>query len=315
MTGNGSESGRVVSDEANRPGDRDRATLPEDASRTPAENAQLALLLEVAGTPKPGNVDRARDLEDLRFEHFLAGAIGAGEGLRRAERGARVGVAFERAVAGMSRQSGGNTQFGCLLLLVPLVSAAARERLTADGLERIVADTTVADAVAFYRAFEHVDVAVRDPPADLDALDVRRGSAAASTLRDRGLTLADVLALSTETDSDDRIPDWNAVEWTTGFERTFAVADSIRNGTGPVGDRVARAFIDLLADRPDSLVATAHGPAVAREVSERAAAVRGDPEAANELADALVEENINPGTTADTVAAGIFVALERGLSV
>ncbi|WP_280537895.1 triphosphoribosyl-dephospho-CoA synthase, partial [Halopenitus sp. POP-27] len=167
------------------------------ARRTPAENAQLALMLEVAGTPKPGNVDRRRDLEDLRFEHFLAGTVGAGEGLRRAERGARIGIAFERAVAGMSRQAGGNTQFGCLLLLVPLVSAAARGDLTPDGLDRVVADTTVEDAVSFYRAFEHVDVAVRDPPAKMDDLDVRRGEAAAPTLRERELTLSDVLALST----------------------------------------------------------------------------------------------------------------------
>ena len=36
--------------------------------RDPAENAQLALLLEVTGTPKPGNVDRHRDYPGLRFE-------------------------------------------------------------------------------------------------------------------------------------------------------------------------------------------------------------------------------------------------------
>ena len=44
--------------------------------RDPAENAQLALLLEVTGTPKPGNVDRHRDYPELRFEHFAAGAVG-----------------------------------------------------------------------------------------------------------------------------------------------------------------------------------------------------------------------------------------------
>ena len=40
-------------------------------TRSPADDAVLALLLEVAGTPKPGNVDRRRDLDDLRFESFL----------------------------------------------------------------------------------------------------------------------------------------------------------------------------------------------------------------------------------------------------
>ena len=66
--------------------------------RRPDQNAQLALLLEVAGTPKPGNVDRHRDLEELRFEHFLAGAVGARDGLEMAASGASVGRAFERSV-------------------------------------------------------------------------------------------------------------------------------------------------------------------------------------------------------------------------
>lgn len=309
--------------------------VPPPRSRTPAENAQLALLLEVTGTPKPGNVDRERDLGDLRFEHFMAGAVGAGEGLRRAERGANVGIAFERAVAGMSRQSGGNTQFGCLLLLTPLVSAAAAGDLTPAGTERIVERTTVDDAVRFYRAFEHVDVAVADPPPDAADLDVRRGAAAEPALRARELTLLDVMALSAEPPSGgtvdsnadtggeggsgeetgDRIPDGNAIEWTTGFDRTFEAAESIRADEGPVGDRAARAFLRILSDRPDTLVATAHGPAVARDVSRRAAAVGGDLEAAETLAEAFREEGINPGTTADITAAALFVALERGLRV
>ncbi|MFA9517824.1 triphosphoribosyl-dephospho-CoA synthase [Halopenitus sp. H-Gu1] len=309
------------------------STSRSSTARTPAENAQLALLLEVAGTPKPGNVDRERDLEDLRFEHFLAGAIGAGDGLRRAERGGTVGIAFERAVAGMSRQSGGNTQFGCLLLLTPLVSAAASGDLTSAGVERIVERTTAEDAVRFYRAFEHVDVSVAEPPADADDLDVRRGAAAEPALRDRDLTLADVMALSAEPpsgdtadvdsgedietgrDSGDRIPDGNAIEWTTGFERTFEAAESIRIDEGPIGDRAARAFLRILADRPDTLVATTHGSDVARVVSRRAAAIGDDLHAAEALAEAFRDERINPGTTADLTAAALFVALERGLCV
>ena len=92
--------------------------------RTATDNAQLALLLEVTGTPKPGNVDRHRDFPHLRFEHFVTGAVGARDGLAAAADGAPVGEAFERAVAGMSEQSGGNTQFGAVLLLTPLVRAA-----------------------------------------------------------------------------------------------------------------------------------------------------------------------------------------------
>jgi triphosphoribosyl-dephospho-CoA synthase len=275
--------------------------------RTPAENAELALLLEVAGTPKPGNVDRRRDLPGLRFEHFLAGAVGAREGLERAAAGDPVGEAFETAVAGMSGQSGGNTQFGCLLLLVPLVAAAAEDDLTPAGVTRVVESTTVDDAAAFYRAFEHVDVAVDDPPADADALDVRRGAGAIPALRERGLTLRDVLAL----DDGDR----NAREWTTGFRTTFEAAGRVRDDEGPILDRAARVFLSLLADEPDTLVRIQHGEETAREVKRRAAAVGDDLAAAEELAAEFVAEGVNPGTTADLTSAALFVALERGVEV
>jgi triphosphoribosyl-dephospho-CoA synthase len=280
---------------------------------SPADHAELALLLEVASTPKPGNVDRHRDQDDLRFEHFLAGAVGAAPGLRMADAAdpdaaPSLGDAFERAVAGMSQQSGDNTQFGCLLLLVPLVRAAATDRLTPAGAAAVAEATTVADAAAFYRAFEHVDVAVGDPPAGADALDVRRGSDAIPAVRDRGLTLRDVMALGADHDD-------NAREWTTGFERTFGAAACVLDDEGPVTDRLARVFLDLLAERPDTLVAVEHGRERARAVSERAAAVRGDLDAAEALADRFHEAGVNPGTTADLTAAAAFVALERGVPV
>jgi triphosphoribosyl-dephospho-CoA synthase len=273
---------------------------------TPAENAQLALLLEVAGTPKPGNVDRERDLPDLRFEHFLAGAVGAGDGLRAAADGAPVGEAFERAVEGMSRQSGGNTQFGALLLLVPLVRAAAADDLSPEGLTRVVEDTTAEDAADFYQAFDHVDVYVGDPPEDADALDVRRGSDAIPAVRDRGLTLYDVLALG---DDDDDV----AAEWTGGFERTFWAADRLADFSGPASGQGARVYLELLGREPDTLVATKHGRKVAESVRVRAQeALEGGPAVVEAFAESLVEDGINPGTTADITAAALFVALERG---
>ncbi|EMA58756.1 triphosphoribosyl-dephospho-CoA synthase [Halorubrum lipolyticum] len=303
----------------------------------PVDDATLALLLEVAGTPKPGNVDRHRDLDDLRFEAFLGGAVGAREGLELAADGeAGIGRAFERGVAGMAARAGTNTQFGCLLLLVPLVRATVAtgeddSDLSPAAVDRVTRGTTVDDAVAFYRAFEHVDVAVADPPADADDLDVRRGGDAAPALRERGVTLRDVMALSAADDAD-RIPDRNAQEWVEGFPRTFRAAEWIRSDEGPLTDRAARAFLGLLAAEPDTLVAANHGPERAREASDRAAAllagerstsetidaaaVHGaDLDAAEELAAAFVDEGINPGTTADLTCAALYVALRRGTEV
>jgi triphosphoribosyl-dephospho-CoA synthase len=299
----------------------DGRSMRDPGSRTPAENAELALLLELAGTPKPGNVDRRREYPELRFEHFLAGAVGAREGLELAAEGTAVGQAFEQAVAGMAGQQGGNTQFGCLLLIIPLMRARVERTLTPQGAKDVVAETTVKDAANFYRAFDHVDVAVREPgdervadeqspePADIDpSLDVRRGLSAVPAVRERDLTLLDVMRESAAHDG-------NAREWTQGFPRTFEVATRIHEDEGPAPDRVARAFIEQLARAPDSLVATQHGSAAAEQVRTRATAVDGDLDAAEQLAEELVAEGINPGTTADIVAAGTYVALERGLDV
>jgi triphosphoribosyl-dephospho-CoA synthase len=276
--------------------------------RDAAENGQLALLLEVSGTPKPGNVDRHRDYDDLRFEHFLAGAVGSLRGLRMAADGAAVGRAFERAVAGMAEQSGGNTQFGALLMLTPLVRAAATERLSSEGTTAVVEATTVDDACDFYRAFDHVDVAVDDLPDDADALDVRRGSDAVETLRERGTTLYDVMERSASVDG-------VAAEWTSGFERSFEAAEWLLEDDGPIYRRASRAFIRLLAEQPDTFVVTRNGEAAAEEATERARAVLDGSEDAEELAEEFRDRDINPGTTADLTAAALFVALERGMEV
>ena len=325
--------------------------------RGPAADAELALLLEVTGTPKPGNVDRHRDFEDLRFEQFAAGAVGAREGLARAARGAPIGEAFETAVAGMSRQTGGNTQFGCLLLLVPLVAAtpgpgeaacvervraetmgngAATERSrvergavsresnvsdedtagprdavetdecpTPEAVTSVCRSTTVADAAGFYRAFEYVDVAVEDPPADLTALDARRGADVVPTLYERELTLWDVMERSAPHDA-------NAREWTNGFRRAFRAGRAIAADDGPVPDRVARAFLDLLAEEPDTLIRTEHGERVAAAVQRRAREI-DSLAAAESWADELHDRGINPGTTADVTAAAAYVALRLGV--
>ncbi|PSP74499.1 triphosphoribosyl-dephospho-CoA synthase [Halobacteriales archaeon QS_3_64_16] len=279
-----------------------------DTSRTPAENAQLALLLEVAGTPKPGNVDREHEYPDLRFEHFLAGAVGAREGLAMAEAGEPVGEAFERAVRGMATQRGGNTHFGALLLLAPLVRAAAAEDLTSGGVAAVVASTTVEDASDFYRAFEHVDVAVADPPEGWGDLDVRRGERAIPTLRERDLTLQDVMESSAERDGVAR-------EWVARFERSFRLADRLAALEGSVTERAARAYLEALAAEPDTFVAINHDVETAHEVTDRAAAVLSGEESVEEFAEELIEREINPGTTADITAAGLFVALERGLEI
>jgi triphosphoribosyl-dephospho-CoA synthase len=278
--------------------------------RSPAQNAELALLLEVTGTPKPGNVDRHREYDDLRFEHFMAGAVGSTRGLNLAQQGAAVGRAFERSVVGMAEQSAGNTQFGALLLLVPLVRAASDEdrTLSPEGVNEIIEATTVDDACDFYRAFEHVGVAVDDPPSGLEALDVRQGTQAEPTLRDRELTLLDVMQLSADVDGVAR-------EWMEGFQRSFAAAEWIEENDGPVPDRASDAFLRLLAEEPDTFIVKQHDQTTAEEATERVQETLDGERDPDMLAEEFVQQDINPGTTADLTAAALFIALERRVSV
>ena len=280
----------------------------QTATRTTAQNAELALLLEVSSSPKPGNVDREREYPDLRFEQFLAGAVGTRAGFAAAADGDPLGPAFERAVAGMSNQTGGNTQFGAVLLLAPLVAAAGRGTLGPGQATAVVEETTVDDAVAFYRAFEHVDVAVPEPPEGMDLLDVRRGGRAEPAIRSEELTLAAVMEQSADRDG-------VAAEWTSNFGWTFELAGSLQRQDGPVTDRAAAAYLSLLSRELDTFVVTQHDRETAYEVRRRANAVLDGEESVHSLAEDLVDRGINPGTTADIVAGALFVALERGLEI
>lgn len=276
---------------------------------TPSDRAVLALHLEVSATPTPGNVDRNRDTASLRFSQFQAGAMGARKGLDAIEAGASIGEGFERAVTGAVTEAGTNTHFGALLLLAPLVAATTEDEISETTINRVTTATSVDDAVAFYRAFDAAPVAVPEPPQGWDALDVRRGSDAVPAVRERDLTLRDVLAKSASRDL-------NANEWTSGFPRTFRTADRIAQDSGSLEQRAARAHLAQLAAEPDTLIQTRHGEDVAAAVRERAAALHeseASVDAISAFAEDLVEREINPGTTADILAAGLYVALLRGV--
>ncbi len=163
------------------------------------------------------------------------------------------------------------------------------------------------DAAAFCRAFAAVDVGLGPPPEGLEDVDVRRPEAAADAVRERGLTLAGLMAASAEVDGIAR-------EWADGFERTFDAADRLLDGENLI-ERAPTVFLELLAAEPDPFVATRHDGETAEAVRDRASAVLAGERGAADLADELVAGGVNPGTTADLLAGGLYVALERGASV
>ncbi len=182
-----------------------------------ARCAQLAMLLEVSATPKPGNIDRDHNYSDTRFEHFLASAVGVYPALEAAAAShSGVGSLIRQAVEESACwQRGGNTHFGAFILLIPLVMAAGecddRGCLKA-RVKNVVRSTTIEDAVELYRTFSLARVRVK-PVKDLDLGD----KSSIDNIRERRLTLFDLMKLSSNYDI-------IADEWVNGFKNTFECA-------------------------------------------------------------------------------------------
>lgn len=279
-----------------------------------ARYAQLAMVLEVSATPKPGNVDRDHNYADTRFEHFLTSAVGMYPVLEKAANSSSgIGSLIREAVKESSLwQRGGNTHFGALILLIPLVMAAGRceniDCLKAQ-VQKIVKASTVEDAVEFYRAFTEARVHVKHVD-DLDLSDAE----SISKIQDRGLTLFNLMEISSSYDM-------IAEEWVAGFQKTFDCASSIRDKIGKYGinDAVVLAFIELLSANKDTFIQTKFDSKKAEEVSMRASGIPliGDIEDIKKrirsFDEQLLREGINPGSTADMIIAGLFISLFEGM--
>ena len=296
--------------------------------------AVLALLLEVSAYPKPGNVSRRHDFAGTKYEHFLASAVALSpvfyEAARfgmRDETSGKIGLLVKRGVEESMRwQSGGNTHFGSILLLVPLAMAAgfvervqgiadaeeeAVKKKRAGEIQRkateIVRRSTVEDAVLLYEAFPKAKVRV--PP--VEYLDVRDPTSL-KEIRKRGLTLHDILSISAAYDK-------ISAEIVEGFPRTFRYADMLlqMRSQHTVCEAISYAYLHLLAAEEDTFVRMKCGEEASKYVRERAYSIlkRRAWRELEAFDDELVERGINPGSTADVIAAAIFVALLCGFEV
>ena len=270
--------------------------------------AQLACLFEVS-VEKPGNVSPRGGFIDARFEDFAASAVAIGPAMRDAGL-ATVGETIARAAVDTRRLVATNTNLGMILLLAPLARAAARLEAGGDlraALGRVIANLTVRDARLAYGAIRAAS------PAGMGEVDRHDVGG------DVTVTLREAMDVARDRDSIAR-------EYVTDFEITFALgAGTLRRcwqDGAAFSDAVVTAFLTILSEVPDTLIARKNGAAAAEDVSRRAArvlAVGGSlseqgrarlAELARELGDAA--HALNPGTTADLVAASVFVVLTEG---
>ena len=280
---------------------------PDLSSDRVAQCAMLAMLFELSSSPKPGNVDRCHDFSDIGFHHFLTSAVSAYPVFRKAAQGkGSVGsLILEGVLAWQTWNLNSNTHFGSLVLMIPIAIAAGRPGELQAELREVLEKTTVIDAIDFYRAFEKAKARVAE--VDSFSLNDKNWQKA---VRGSGQTLLELMRLSTKHDIVAR-------EWSTNYERSFLLAERLAEQIGRWGlnDGVVRTFLEALSEVPDSLICAKFGGELANQVSERAGEALLDATLgkAHELDHDLLAQDINPGSTADLIAASLFISILRGL--
>lgn len=282
---------------------------PLDLLRTsihsPADAVRWACLLE-AIAPKPGNVYPGRSFVDMQYQDFVTAA----ELVSRifAERLLPISERMLSAVELSKSQLGINVNLGIVLLMGPLV--AADERLSGE---------TAGDSAANRWA-----PAIASVLSGLDGSDGNRIYKAINTAAAGGLGEVDTLDVSEDHDEVDIVQAMTLAAHRDSIARQYATgfSDLIGRVTPLVGDSIARcgdllggivdAHVRLLAQAPDSLIRRKNGLDVAVSVQQRAQQV--DPEDPGSLAafDAYLRERthqLNPGTTADLIAAALYLLL------
>ncbi len=267
--------------------------------------AEMACLLEVSAE-KPGNVTRRKDFEDTSYVDFIISAAAIGPAFRRAA-SSPVGEIILNAIRATRHFAGVNTNLGIVILLAPLAKAAglARGEGLRPAVRSVLKNLTIDDARL---AYEAIRLARPAGIGTVKQFDLRE--------TDPGVSLTEAMAQARDRDTVAR-------EYVTDFEITFeigltALERILSQGVG-ISEAIVQVFLSILANVPDTLIARKNGLAVAVDVSDRAGLVlrqggifskKGQAEIEKfDLALRTEKHNLNPGTTADIMAAVLFTYL------
>lgn len=279
-----------------------------------AKIAQIASALEVSGYPKPGNVHRTRDYDDMVFEDFIISGIVIGDTIREAcsdvdVENPKLGKYILQAVRETDRWIKNNTNLGIIMMITPIAVAAAISNSfdeIQDNVKLLMKNTSVDDACDLYDA---INIADAGGMGEEDEYDVASDSAK-QDLRDDGLTMYDVLKISATKDMLGR-------EMTSGmpfiFEKGYPtyhklVQEKTQN------EACVLTFLEILSQVPDTLISRKYDEDEALKVSMMTRDLLKMRDSSDfekqikDFDDYLYKNKYNPGTTADLTAASIFVS-------
>lgn len=262
----------------------------------------MACVLE-ASAPKPGNVHPGASFEDATYADFVASAVAIGPVFRQAGT-KRVGQVVLESVHTVRDAVGTNTNLGAILLLAPLagvpVGVPCRE-----GIGRVLEQLNAADCRDVYDA---IRVAQAGGLGEAQAADVH------------GAPPDDLLAAMSLAADRDMVARQYAHGFADIWEFVLPALVEFTQQSRSIGRAIVLTQLATMARYPDSLIARKCGVEIAAESACRAehvlALIKDSDSngARRELAafDCWLRDNKhqrNPGTTADLLAAALFVNL------
>ncbi|HTX61707.1 MAG TPA: triphosphoribosyl-dephospho-CoA synthase [Methanobacterium sp.] len=288
-----------------------------------AKIAQIASVLEVSGHPKPGNVHRTQDFEDMVFEDFLISGVAIGDTVKEAaKRGLRygdeelsqinLGELIKKAVIETNRWVENNTNLGIIMLLIPISAASGSIEYFKDLREKtqeIIRATTPQDAVDLYDAINVADAGGMGERKELDVSSQK----AKEELMEKRINMFQVLDLSSSWDS-------LAYELThrypVSFEVGYPTFKNLKKEHG-INRATVQTFLTILSTKEDTLITRKYNNSVSEQVKADARIILDEGGILTEEGRALLfkfdqdlmKNKYNPGTTADFTASSLMIAL------
>jgi triphosphoribosyl-dephospho-CoA synthase len=299
---------------------------------------ELAVLFEISAD-KPGNVNLTTGFEGTCYEHFLASAVATAPWFElAAERGIAVSqkeISVSDVMVGQivrncvwdidSWQHGGNTLLGTVILLSPIAVAAGMTSVVKqnvfeiqqlrENLKCVTESTLSEDAINVYEAIKIANPSGLGKAPELDIND----SDSVSRIVKKNITLYHVFKIAS---AYDRV----CSEWVSNYPITFELAYPFLtrevSKDKDLDKAIIHTFLKVLAEYPDTFIARKIGIEKAKEVSVKASEILELGGLETSLGRKSLHEfdlqlrkssnDLNPGTTADIVAAALALCILNG---
>lgn len=256
-----------------------------------------SMVLEVSAR-KAGNVHPQASFSDVTWQDFVLSAMVVAPILAHASQ-MGVGAAVLASVQATQQVTAGNPNLGMILLLAPLAAAGRPERV-----KQILDGLTLTDAKHVYRA-----IALAKPGGlgKAEKGDVTRGDV---------LPLAQAMQLAADRDLVAR-------QYVNHYADVMHLAQLLDKASRrmPMDQAIVYTHLQQMALEPDTLIARKSGRDIASQAQQRAKQVLDarwpESKQAHQRFNALdrwlrsSSNKRNPGTSADLVAAALWVVLKQ----